>query len=241
MKRKKKKEKKKKRKKKKKKIEKKNNKDDVYIKKVIEISEKYGIGYELSNKDIGILFNDYTNITKFKNHKHVVYYVFNGKTRKIILPLNNERNEDLLKKVYYLGYIIDEAKKKKSKEKSKGDNDKQNIHNLIKNHNNNLIESKKVNVKNREECNEDNVYLIKYKRSVYALFFILSNKIIQISYFDGTIVIFSYSKNKKIIYINKHGEITNFELKNNEDFSAFKCEDHKINKRIKYALRELRK
>ena len=33
----------------------------------------------------------------------------------------------------------------------------------------------------------------------------------------------------------------NNELKNNEDFSAFKCEDHKINKRIKYALRELRK
>ena len=207
---------------------------------VIEISEKYGIGYELSNKDIGVLFNDFTKITKFKTHKHILYYVFNGKTRKIRLPLYNERNEDLLKKVYYLGYIIEEAKKKQSKEKSNGDNDNQNIHNLIKNHSN-LFESKKSNAKNREEYDEDNVYLIKYKKSVYAFFFILSNKIIQISYFDGTNVIFSYSKNKKITYINKHGEITNFELKENEEFTDFKCEDHKINKRIKYALRELRK
>ena len=223
------------------KIEKMNSKDDVYIKHVIEISEKYGLGYELSNKDIGILFNDNTSITKFKNHKHVIYYVFNGKTRKIRLPLYKERNEDLVKKVNYLGYIIDEAKKKKSKEKSNEDIDKQNHHHLIKNHNNSLIESKNGHVKNGEECKEENVYLIKYKKSVYAFFFILSNKIIQIYYFDGTNVIFSYSKNKKIIYINKHGEIRNFELQTDEDFTDFKCEDHKINKRIKYALRELRK
>ena len=223
-----------------KKIEKKNAKDGVYIKHVIEINEKYGIGYELSNKDIGVLFNDSTNITKFKTHKHVIFYVFNGKTRKIKLPLYNERNEDLLKKVYYLGNIIEEAKKKQSKEKSNEENNNLNIHDFLKNHNN-LFESKKTNVKNIEEYDEENVYLIKYKRSAYALFFILSNKIIQISFFDGTNVIFSYSKNKKIIYINKHGEITNFELQDNEDFTAFKCEDHKINKRIKYALRELRK
>ena len=139
-----------------------------------------------------------------------------------------------------MGNIIEEAKKKQSKEKSNEENNNLNIHDFLKNHNN-LFESKKTNVKNIEEYDEENVYLIKYKRSAYALFFILSNKIIQISFFDGTNVIFSYSKNKKIIYINKHGEITNFELQDNEDFTAFKCEDHKINKRIKYALRELRK
>ena len=55
-------------------------KGDIYIKQIIEISEKYGIAYELNNKDIGILFNDFSHITKFKKIKNMIYYI-NNKTK----------------------------------------------------------------------------------------------------------------------------------------------------------------
>ena len=217
-------------------IDKNDNIENIYITRVIEVSEKYGIGYELSNNDIGILFNDFSHITKFKDLKNLIYYRHNYIKKKIFLPLKDQSEiEDIENKVYFLGYIIDESKKNKFKKKYKNEYD-------IKNKkNNNLIDSKMVNENVNEEFIEDNVYLIKYKKTNCAYFFILSNKNIQISFFDGNKVIFSCFKNKKIIYINRHNEISNFELKNDEDFTTFKCENPKINKRIKYAIKEIKK
>ena len=217
-------------------IDKNDNIENIYITRVIEVSEKYGIGYELSNNDIGILFNDFSHITKFKDLKNLIYYRHNYIKKKIFLPLKDQSEiEDIENKVYFLGYIIDESKKNKFKKKYKNEYD-------IKNKkNNNLIDSKMVNENVNEEFIEDNVYLMKYKKTNCAYFFILSNKNIQISFFDGNKVIFSCFKNKKIIYINRHNEISNFELKNDEDFTTFKCENPKINKRIKYAIKEIKK
>ena len=217
-------------------IDKNDNIENIYITRVIEVSEKYGIGYELSNNDIGILFNDFSHITKFKDLKNLIYYRHNYIKKKIFLPLKDQSEiEDIENKVYFLGYIIDESKKNKFKKKYKNEYD-------IKNKkNNNLIDSKMVNENVNEEFIEDNVYLMKYKKTNCAYFFILSNKNIQISFFDGNKVIFFCFKNKKIIYINRHNEISNFELKNDEDFTTFKCENPKINKRIKYAIKEIKK
>ena len=88
---------------------------------------------------------------------------------------------------------------------------------------------------------KNNVYLVKFKRNNYAYFFILSNKTIQIDFFDETKVIFICSLDKKIIYINKEGNISQFELGLTEDFSNFKCDNLKINKKIKYCIREIKK
>ena len=96
------------------------------------------------------------------------------------------------------------------------------------NSNNSSFDSKIID-ENNVKIHKKNVYLMKYKKNSYAYFFILSNKTIQIDYYDGVKIIFSCHDNKKIIYINKKGIITNFELKDNEDFANFKCEDPKIN------------
>ena len=214
-------------------------KGDIYILKIIEISEKYGIAYKLSNKDIGILFNDFSHITKFKKIKNLIYYVNNNIQKKIILPLNDERDEDLVNKIYYLGYIIDELRRKKHKKKS-NNNDMEENKNNNSNSNSSSFDSKIID-ENSLKIHKKNVYLMKYKKNSYAYFFILSNKTIQIDYFDGVKIIFSCHNNKKIIYINKKGIISNFELKDNEDFDNFKCGDPKINKRIKYAIKEIKK
>ena len=219
-------------------IENNNEKEDIYINKIIEINEKYGIAYELNNKNIGILFNDFSHITKFNKIKNLIYYLNNNKKhpKKILLPLQNEKNKDLVQKIYYLGYIIDELKRQKLKFKT--NKEKENKKN---NSNNNSVDSKLIDEKNKKHIKKNDVYLMKFKKNNYAYFFILSNKNIQIDFFDGTKVIFSCSPNKKIIYIDREGNISNFEIGLNEDFSKFKCDNSKINKRIKYAIREIQK
>ena len=216
----------------------KNKVEPVYIQEIIEINEKYGIAYILSNKDIGILFKDSSHITKFKKIKNLIYYTKDNYQKKILLPLNDEGDQDLQKKICYLGYIIDEIKKRKLKNKKidKKEDEKNN------DNNNNSFNSKTINEKRVQKMNKDNIYLEKFKKNKYAYFFILSNKTIQIDFFEGTKVVFIYSPlSKKIIYVHKEGNITNFELGLEEDFSNFKCDDIKINKRIKYAIREIKK
>ena len=219
----------------------KNNKEkeDIYIKKIIEINEKYGIAYQLNNKDIGILFNDFTHITKFKKIKNLIYYLHSNKKqpKKIILPLKNDKNKDLVQKIYYLGYIVDELKRQKLKSK----NNRKEKENEKNNSSNNSFDSKLIDENTEKHLHKNNIYLMKFKKNNYAYFFILSNKNIQIDFFDGTKVIFSCSPNKKIIYIDREGTISNFEIGINEDFSKFKCDNPKINKRIKYALKEIQK
>ena len=71
------------------------------------------------------------------------------------------------------------------------------------------------------------------------IFFLLSNNNIQIRYMDGTDVIFCCSKNKKIIYIEQGKNKTEFQLEPFQDFCDFNCKESKINKRIKYAIKEI--
>ena len=212
------------------------NEEDIYIKRIIEINEKFGIAYELSNKDIGILFNDFSHITKFKKIRNLIYYLNKNNIKKIILPLKNERDKDLNKKVYYLGYIIDELKRKKVRRKNHhSENEKSNLSN------NNSLDSIIIDEKNKKYKKKNNIYLMKFKKNNYAFFYILSNNNIQIDFFDRTKIIFSSLKNKKIIYVDNKGNVSNFELNNCKDFSHFKCDNEKINAKIKYSIRELKK
>ena len=56
---------------------------------------------------------------------------------------------------------------------------------------------------------------------------------------DGIDVIFCCSRNKKIIYIEHNKNKKEFQLEPNKDFCDFKCKESKINKRIKYAIKEI--
>ena len=100
---------------------------------------------------------------------------------------------------------------------------------------------KMVDENKKNYVNKTDVYLLKYKKNYQAHYFILSNNNIQIEYNDGSDVIFCCSKNKKIIYINHNGNKTEFDLGLYKDFPSFTCKDPKINKKIKYAIKEILK
>ena len=213
--------------------EKMNSLQKIYIKKIIQENNKFGIGYLLNNDDIGILFNDDSIMTKFSEYKNLIYYrnPINN-LHKILLPLKSECNKDLSNKIYFFSYIIEEVIKKKSRVKfvnNKEENSKNDIE----------LENEIVNEQKKNNIHKNDVYLLKYKKNYYAHFFILSNNNIQIKYIDGVDIIFCCSKNKKIIYINHEGNKAEFDLGPNKEFTNFICKDQKINKRIKYAIKEI--
>ena len=213
--------------------EKMNSLQKIYIKKIIQENNKFGIGYLLNNDDIGILFNDDSIMTKFSEYKNLIYYrnPINN-LHKILLPMKSESNKDLSNKIYFFSYIIEEVIKKKSRVKfvnNKEENSKNDIE----------LENEIVNEQKKNNIHKNDVYLLKYKKNYYAHFFILSNNNIQIKYIDGVDIIFCCSKNKKIIYINHEGNKAEFDLGPNKEFTNFICKDQKINKRIKYAIKEI--
>ena len=207
---------------------------NIYIKNIIQEGNQYGIGYQLNNDDIGILFNDDSIMTKFVQYKNLIYYRnSNNKLFKIIIPLKSEQNNDLMRKIQFFGYIIEEARKKKSRIQFA--NNEEDSKNDISFYN------KMINEDKKNFINKTDVYLLKYKKNYQAHFFILSNNNIQIKYIDGTDVIFCCCKNKRIIYIDHEGNKTVFELGLEKEFTNFACKDAKINKRIKYAIKEIMK
>ena len=61
------------------------NVDDIVVKKYIDISNKCGIGYFLTNGDIGAYFNDGTKLVIIKDSFNIIYIDSKGNKKKIFL------------------------------------------------------------------------------------------------------------------------------------------------------------
>ena len=193
----------------------------IYITNLIENLSKYcGIGYQLNNKNIGVYFNDNTQLMKLFNNNKYVFYLYKNislnKTEsiKIDLPPTN-LSSNIKKKLKFLLHTIEEFNKF-NKPVNKD------------------IKTKKFDFGSDDE---DNIYIEKYKKTNKAHFFILSNKNIQVNFLDNIKVIFTCYEPKKISYFNKNEEILYFPINNN--FSEFTCEDDEINKKVNYAIKEI--
>ena len=76
------------------------NFDDIIVLQYIDISYKCGIGYILSNGDIGAYFNDETKLILIKSSFAIIYIDSKGHEKKIDLEEKNDVN--LLKKIKIL-------------------------------------------------------------------------------------------------------------------------------------------
>ena len=197
--------------------------DIIYVTRYYDNLREYcGIGYELNNKNIGIMFNDDTQMTKLTGNLQYIFYHkkdFEQKTYRHVSinlpPKNLSRNTE--NKIRFLWKIIEEFKTRKNKEKY-------------------LINKDKItNI-------EDDIFIIKYKKTNKGYFFLFSNKNIQVSYFDGIKIIFNYFP-KGIVYISndKNNTITIFPLNEEQNFNLVDCEDPFINSKINYAIGEILK
>jgi polo-like kinase 1 len=181
------------------------NPSDVYVVKWVDYSSKYGLGYLLSNHNVGIFFNDLSKIVYNPKGTNFLFVERNPNNRiELITPhfFNEDFNKELNKKVTLLNHF------KKY---------------LLEEENENIQTNEKYNI------NEKNyVYVKKWMRTKQAILFRLSNKIIQVCFLDTTEIILK-SDAKQITYINKKNERKNYSYN-----SALESEDHEMNKRLKY-------
>ena len=59
---------------------------DVWITKCLNYSDKYGIGYQLSNGIIGVHFNDLTKLCLDPNFYHLDYFELNSQKMEVKNP-----------------------------------------------------------------------------------------------------------------------------------------------------------
>ena len=150
------------------------NTSDIFIRKWVE-TEKYGLGYVLSNENVGVFFNDYSKIIYVPNGRNFIYIDNNEKITSHLFKenLNNDLNKKSMWLKTFKGFLFDESKEE-AKEKNELDG---------------------INDKNF-------IYLKRFVKTKHAILFRLSNKTVQISFHDNTELILS-QENKTVTYINK--------------------------------------
>ena len=167
------------------------NNNNILIKKYIDLSDKCGIGYLLTNDDIGVYFNDGTKMIRIKHTTNIIYIDEKGNEENLSLR-KAKINQELKTKINVL--ILFNKKFIKNSEKK----------NFEKNINKQTVD----------------LFVKKWIKSQYAYFFLLSNNKIQIIFEDKSQIIFDF-KQKNICYINKMKEnivqnIDNNKFKNKE-------------------------
>ena len=200
-----------------------NKKNIIYITKIIlDYRERCGIGYKLNNENIGVIFNDDSQLTKIDNNlKYIFYHEKNTKNILNHLTIKlppNDISLGLENKIKFLWKIIEEF---------------------------NLMKSNKEKfIINKTEINrpEEDIFIIKYIKRQKSYFFILSNQSIQVNFNDGVIILFNFIP-KGIVYIpnDKKNIISIFPLNYSQSFSEVECEDPVINSKISYAIKEIKK
>jgi polo-like kinase 1 len=182
------------------------NLSDVSVKKWIDYSSKYGLGYILSDGHIGVYFNDSTKIIYRPNGANFIYIERNSQEKtEIITPhvFSEEFSKDLNKKVillqHFKAYLLEENKNTPIERK----------------------ESENIDEKHY-------VYVKKWMKTKHAILFRLSNKIVQVSFLDQTEIILS-SETKIVTYMDKKGQLSTYPLN-----TALDSNNYEMTKRLKY-------
>ena len=133
------------------------NTSGIFVRKWVE-SEKYGLGYVLSDDNVGVYFNDKTKIIYKPNGINFIY--IENKTQTLHL-FTETLNKDLKEKVNLLknfkGYLFEETKDETKDYVLEGGINKRQF-----------------------------IYVKKFVRTKHAILFRLSNLNVQINFNDNT-------------------------------------------------------
>jgi len=195
----------------------------VWVKKWVDYSSKYGLGYLLNNGASGAYFNDATKILAEGNGNESFfnYIERNANTRQDIIQENcfEDYPKEIHKKVVLLQHF---------KRYLEGDD----INNIGRR--NEPIQSLNTNKQKKLNNLEENektpsVYVKKWMRNKHAIMFRFNNKLVQVIFQDQTEVLLS-SELRVAVYVNKKQERSGFPLA-----TAFENKNPEISKRLRYA------
>ena len=179
---------------------------EIWVKKWVDYSSKYGLGYLLSNGSTGVFFNDSSKIVLDPRGQVFEYMERRASDKQDVVTSHTltDYPKELQKKVtllqHFRSYLENDGK---------GESD--------------------ANQFTEEELNKiGTVYVKKWMKTKHAIMFRLSNKIVQVNFTDKTEIILS-SENKTVTYVNKKGERSNYPLA-----SALESSNTEMAKRLKY-------
>ncbi|OMJ88795.1 hypothetical protein SteCoe_9179 [Stentor coeruleus] len=177
---------------------------EIWVKKWVDYSSKYGLGYTLSNGSTGVFFNDSTKIVLNIPGLRFKYFERKGAEKQDVCNtyLLTDYPKELQKKItllqHFRSYLEGDVKQE-------------------------------TNEKPQEENLDDaTIYVKKWMRTRHAIMFRLSNKIVQVNFQDHTEIILS-SESRMVTYVNKKGERNTFPLA-----SALESSNLEMTKRLKY-------
>ena len=194
---------------------------DTWVKKWVDYSSKYGLGYLLSNKYSGVFFNDSSKIILNPDTKQFFYIERRTSDKQEIISSHNLDNypKDLQKKVTLLNHFKNylEGETNSSETPSNPENET----NKGEGEGEGKQEGDKTEVK-------PFTYVKKWMRTRHAIMFRLSNKIVQVCFQDKTEIILS-SESRVVTYCNKKGERQTYPLS-----TALEMSNYEMTKRLKY-------
>lgn len=162
--------------------------NEIWVKKWVDYSSKYGLGYLLSNGSTGVFFNDSTKILLSPTGDKFKYLERKGPDRQDIVTEHQltDYPKELQKKVtllqHFRSYLEGDIKQETGEEK-------------------------------QETSDFGNIYVKKWMKTRHAIMFRLSNKIVQVNFQDHTEIILS-SETRMVTYVNKKGERNTYPLSN---------------------------
>ena len=194
---------------------------DTWVKKWVDYSSKYGLGYLLSNGFFGVFFNDSSKII-LEPKSGAFNYIERRVTDKqevITSHTLTDYPKDLHKKVTLLQHF--KSYLEGDQNKTPNSSDKQPEGNPSPSENPGESGS---GVKQPGTY----VYVKKWMRTRHAIMFRLSNKIVQVCFQDHTEIILS-SESRVVTYANKKGERSSYPLS-----TALESNNYEMTKRLKY-------
>jgi polo-like kinase 1 len=184
---------------------------DIWVKKWVDYSSKYGLGYLLSNNSTGVFFNDSSKIVldiKAQTFNYIERRV-SDKQELIYTHTLTDYPKEIQKKVTLLQHF---------RSYLEGD--------LNKLNNDEVKIDEESSTTPRKTNNF--VYVKKWMRTRHAIMFRLSNKIVQVCFQDHTEIILS-SESRIVTYVNKVGDRQTYPLS-----SALESNNYEMTKRLKY-------
>ena len=191
---------------------------DIWVKKWVDYSSKYGLGYLLNNGFFGVFYNDSSKIILNPITNEFLYIGRNPIDKQEVIVNGRMDNYpiELKNKVALLGhfknYLEGEGNNNKNDEKKK-DKD---------------IDNEKDKKKEKKIDEKSFIYVKKWMKTRHAIMFRLTNKIVQVYFQDHTEILLS-SESKVVTYVNKKEERLTYPLS-----KALEDSNYEMTKRLKY-------
>ena len=199
---------------------------DVWVKKWLDYSSKYGLGYLLSNGHLGVFFNDSSKIILNTTTNEFNYIERRVSDRQEIYSsyLLTDFPKELNKKVTLLQHF----KAYLEGDKSESSNNNKNTNEQMPNQETKPESTYTPAAQGNQKTLNGYVYVKKWMRTRHAIMFRLSNKIVQVCFQDHTEIILS-SESRVVTYANKKGERLSYPLS-----TALESNNYEMTKRLKY-------